>query len=122
MNTVDNRRQYPRYMAVFSTKYTVKEGKFRDLIRNVGAGGVFVSTRRKIRQGRSINIQFPILALGKRLSVMGIVVRCDTNGFAVMFNEAIEAHLLKEGRFPGSVDEGNRSTTNIDENCLSELH
>ena len=105
MNTVAHRRQYPRYTAVFSTKYAVKEGMFRDLIRDVGAGGVFVSTRRKIPQGRPINIQFPIFAFGTWLSIMGTVVRCDAKGFAVMFNEAIEVKLLKEGRFPGNADD-----------------
>jgi len=114
MNTAANRRQYARYMAEFSAKYTVKEGKFRDLISNVGAGGVFVITRRKISLGRSINIQFPIFALGKRLSVMGTVVRCDAEGFAVMFNETIEEGLLKNGQFPGSANENHRSTTEID--------
>lgn len=119
MNTVAHRRQYPRFPAVFSTKYTVKEGKFRDLIRNVGAGGVFVTTRRKIHQGRSINIQFPIFAFGRRLSLMGTVVRCDADGFAVMFHEAIEVKIFKEGRFPGNVDEGSRSTIKIDKNSIS---
>lgn len=108
MNIVAHRREYPRYEALFSTKYTVKEGMFRDLIINIGAGGVFVSTRRKIIQGRSINIQFPIFAFEKWLSLMGTVVRRDLNGFAVKFNEALEVRLLNEGRFPGSVDEGDR--------------
>ena len=119
MNTAAHRRQYPRYAAVFSTKYAVKEGMFRDLIRDIGAGGVFVSTRRKIIQGRSINIQFPIFAFGKWLSIMGTVVRCDDRGFAVMFNEAIEVKILKEGRFPGNANECNRSTIKIDKDCTS---
>lgn len=112
MNTVAHRREYPRYTAVFSTKYTVKEGTFRDLTRDIGAGGVFVSTKRKINQGRPINIQFPIFAFEKRLSIMGTVVRCESNGFAVMFNEALEVKIFKEGRFPGNVNEGSRSTIN----------
>jgi hypothetical protein len=104
---------------VFSTKYTVKEGSYRDIIENIGAGGAFISTRRKIVQGRPINIQIPIFAFGKRLSIMGTVVRCESNGFAVMFNEAIEARLLKEGRFPGNVNEGHRSIIKIDKNGIS---
>lgn len=119
MNTVAHRREYPRYTAVFSTKYTVKEGMFRDLIINIGAGGVFISTRRKIIQGRPINLQFPIFAFGKWLSIMGTVVRCDSKGFAVMFNEAIEVKILKEGGFPGNVHAGNQSTIKIDKNCIS---
>lgn len=118
MNTVAHRRQYPRYTAVFSTKYIIKEGTFRDLIRNIGAGGVFISTTRKVSQGKLINIQFPIFAFEKRLSVMGTVVRCDTLGFAVRFNEAIEVNLFNGGRFPGSVKEGDRSIIKIDKNCI----
>lgn len=110
MNSVAHRRQYPRYSSIFTTKYTVKEGTFRDLIRDVGAGGVFVSTRRKINEGRSINIQFPVFAFGKRLSIIGTIVRCESNGFAVMFNEAMDMKLFEDGRFPGNVDEGIRLT------------
>ncbi len=119
MNTAAHRRQYPRYTVLLSTKYTTKDGKFRDLVRNIGAGGVFVSTRRKINQGSPINIQLPIFAFGKRLSIMGTIVRCDPKGFAVMFDEAIEVKILKEGRFPRSVKEGNRSTILIDKNGIS---
>ena len=116
MNTVAHRRQYPRYTAVFSTKYTTKEGRFRDLTRDVGAGGVFISTKRKIRQGRRINIQFPIFAFEKRLSLMGTVVRCESEGFAAVFEEAIEVKAFKDGRFPGNVEEDNRSITKMDKN------
>ncbi|WP_319404755.1 PilZ domain-containing protein [uncultured Desulfosarcina sp.] len=101
MNTVPNNRRYPRHMALFSSKYTVKEGTFRDLIKDIGAGGVFVSTRRKINQGRPINLQFPIFAFKKRFSLMGKVVRCNTTGFAVMFNEPIDEKLFnKDDRGP----------------------
>lgn len=120
MNNVAHRREYTRYTTLFSTKYTVKEGMFRDLIINIGAGGVFVSTRRKILQGRSINIQFPIFAFGKWLSVMGTVVRCDSKGFAVMFEEAIEVKILKEGRFPGNVNAGDQPAINIEKNYISQ--
>lgn len=120
MNNIAHRREYTRYTALFSTKYTLKEGMFRDLIVNISAGGVFFSTRRKIIQGRSINIQFPIFAFGKWLSVMGTVVRRNSKGFAVMFDEAIEVKILKEGRFPGNVNAGNQPTTNIDKNCVSQ--
>lgn len=111
MNTIAHRRQYPRYKTVFSAKYTVKEGTRRDIVENVGAGGVFISTRREIALGRPINIQIPILAFGKRLSIMGTVVRCESKGFAVMFDEAIDMKILKEGRFPGNLDEGNQSAS-----------
>jgi len=119
MNTVAHRREYARYSAVFSAKYTTKEGRFRDLTRDVGAGGVFISTQRKIRQGQRINIQFPIFAFEKRLSLMGTVVRCESNGFAVMFEDAIKVKAFKDGRFPGNIKKNKRSNTRIDKQFIS---
>ena len=110
MNKVPNRRQYPRQTALFSVKYTVREGTFRDLTGNIGAGGVFVRTRWNRKQGQRINLQFPILAFKKPLSIMGTVVRCSSEGFAVMFDEPIEAKIYKKGQFPKIAQEGNRST------------
>jgi len=105
MNTVPHRREYTRYSAVFSMKYSAKEGTFRDLTRDVGAGGVYISTNREIKQGRRINIQFPIFAFEKRLSLMGTVVRCEPEGFAVMFDGALNVRIFKDGRFPGNINE-----------------
>lgn len=90
MNTPYNRRQNTRHTAVCSVKYTVKEGTFRDLINNISAGGVFIRTRRKIDQGRTINLQFPFFAFKKRLNVMGTVVRSNSNGFAVVFDDPMD--------------------------------
>jgi len=118
MNSLQHRREYTRYTAVFSIKYTAKEGKFRDLTRDVGAGGVFINTKRKIKQGRRINIQFPIFAFEKKLSPMGTVVRCEADGFAVRFEEAIDVGFFKDGRFPGNIKESKRSATRIDKNSI----
>lgn len=108
MNPVHHRRDFTRYAAVFSAKYSAKEGKFRDLTRDVGAGGVYISTNRKIKQGRRINIQFPIFAFEKWLSLIGTVVRSEPEGFAVMFKEPIDVRIFKDGRFPGNINEGKR--------------
>jgi len=97
MNTAINRRRHPRHTALFSAKYTAKEGPFRDLVKDIGAGGVFVRTRRKVIQGRAINIQIPILVFGKRLSLMGTVVRSNAMGFAVRFDKPIDQRLFDAG-------------------------
>ena len=97
MNTARNRRRYPRHKALFSAKYTAKEGTYRDLIQDVCPGGVFVCTRRKIVQDRTINVQFPILVFNKRLSLMGKVVRCNATGFAVKFDKPIDEKIFNAG-------------------------
>jgi hypothetical protein len=97
MNRVANRRRYPRHSALFSAKYTAKEGTYRDLIKDIGAGGVFVCSRRKMIQGRTINLQVPIFAFGKRLSLMGTVLRCNATGFAIVFDEPIDEKIFNQG-------------------------
>lgn len=118
MNTVAHRRQYPRYAAVFSTKYTLKEGTFRDLVHDIGAGGIYISSRRPIPLGRRINIQIPVCAFGRRLSIMGDVVRCNADGFAVMFEDDIDIRIFKDGRFPANAESepANPSMLKIDRN------
>jgi hypothetical protein len=97
MKTARNRRRHPRHTAQFSAKYTAKEGMYRDLVKDIGPGGVFVCTRRKMVQGRTINLQIPILVFDKRLSLMGTVVRCDAVGFAVMFDKPIDEKIFNAG-------------------------
>ena len=118
MNAIPHRRQYPRYPAVFSAQCSCKEGKFRDLTRDIGAGGVFISTKRILKQGQRINVQFPIFAFEKRLSLQGTVVRCEPEGIAITFEEAIDVGLFKDGRFPGNISEGERSVTRIDKHSI----
>jgi hypothetical protein len=96
MNKGPDRRRHPRRALRFSVKYTAKEGTHRDLIKDIGAGGVFVCTRQKINRGRTINLQLPIFAFGKRLSLMGEVVRCNAKGFAVMFDEPIDEKIFNQ--------------------------
>jgi hypothetical protein len=99
MSPIPNRRQYDRHPAQFSAKYTVRQGTFRDLIRNICARGIFVSTRRKIALGQSIDLQFPVFAFKRRISVAGKIVRCNASGFAVVFDQPIETGVFNAGCF-----------------------
>ena len=75
---------------------------------------MFITTNRTVEQGRRINIQIPIFAFERRLSLMGTIVRCEPEGFAVMFEEALEVEIFRDGRFPANIRESKRSTTRID--------
>jgi len=104
----DEKRQYPRKTAYIIGEYTVLEGTFRDFIRNIGAGGLFISTDRKIAVGQPIAIKFPLFNFDNLFQITGRVVRRDAAGVAVTFNEAIQGLLCKEGHFPEIVHEGDR--------------
>jgi len=108
VDSAENRRRYLRHQALFSAKYTVKEGTFRDLITDIGAGGAFIKTRRNITLDQSINIRFPTFAFENRFYATGIVVRDASEGFAVRFNEPIDEKICQEGQLPGIISERDR--------------
>ena len=102
IKTRSEKRKHPRHAALYSAKYTVKSGTYRDLIGNVSAGGIYIYTRQSIPHGQRINLRFPIVAFDQRPSVMGTVVRSQDRGFAVMFDYPIEERLSRQGHFHGS--------------------
>ncbi len=107
-HTGHNQRRFPRRTAYIIAKYTVKEGTFRDIIKNIGATGVFVNTSRSIAPGQSIELQFPVFEFENQVRVHGVVARSGQKGFSVVFDQPIEGLICKEGHFPEIVHESNR--------------
>lgn len=103
-----NKRQHPRRPAYIIAKYTVLEGVFRDVIKNIGAGGLSVRTHRKIAVGQHISIEFPLFKFDNILQVSGTIVRRDLNGFVVTFSKPVEGLICNEGNFPEIVHESDR--------------
>jgi Tfp pilus assembly protein PilZ len=101
-------RQYARRTSYIVGEYTVLEGVFRDAIKNIGAGGLFISTDRKVAVGQPISIKFPLFTFDNLIQVKGRIVRGDPEGVAITFNEAIEGLICKKGHFPEIVHEGDR--------------
>ena len=100
MGSNGNRRKYERHPALFSAKYTLRSGTYRDLIGNLSAGGIFIYTRRDVTSGQRITLRFPIVAFDQRPSIFGTVVRSQEKGFAVMFDHPIEARVPGNSRIP----------------------
>lgn len=108
MHSKPNRHQNSRRTSYIIVKYTVKEGTYRDVIKNIGPGGLFVRTSRKIAGGQSIMLEFPLFRFDNTVQVSGKVVRSGSDGFAVAFDALLEALTCKEGEFPEIVHEINR--------------
>ena len=108
MTYIPKRNTLPRRTSYIITKYTVKEGTFRDVIKNISAGGLFVRTSRRIKSGQSITLRFPLFSFDKVIKVTGTISRIAQTGFAVTFNETIDELICKKGHFPEIVHEGDR--------------
>ena len=104
-----NRHEYPRRTSFIIAKYTVKEGSYRDVVKNIGASGLFVKTSRKIALGQSISLEFPLFDFENLIQVTGKVTRRDADGFAVEFDSPLQALARKNGKFPEIVHESERA-------------
>jgi len=109
MNPDPNQRQYPRRTAFIIAEYTLKEGTYRDLIKNISADGLFVRTWRKFVAEEAIVLKFPLFQFDNTIQVSGKVVRNDHDGFAVTFDEPIIGLICKDGLLPEIVHEGERN-------------
>lgn len=103
-----NQRRFPRRAAFIIAEYTVKEGSFRDIIKNIGATGLFISTWRRIAEGQAIDLHFPVFDFENHLHVGGKVVRSGPKGFSVNFDAPIDGLICQEGQFPRIVHESER--------------
>ena len=108
MNHLPEQRQYSRRTSYIIAEYTVLEGTFRDIIKNIGAGGLFIKTLRKVAIGQPITVKFPLFNFDQIVESAGRVVRRDPDGIAVTFNSPIDGLVCKEGHFPEIVHEGDR--------------
>ena len=107
---VPNRHEYPRRTSYIIAKYTIKEGSYRDVIKNIGAGGLLVKTSRKVAEGQTISLEFPLFDFENLIQATGKVIRCDPNGFAVAFDEPLRTLASKDGHILEIVHESERSS------------
>ena len=105
---IKNRRKHARRAAFIIVEYSVREGKFRDILKSIGAKGMFISTKRDVAAGQSISMTFPLFRFDEPVTISGQVVRNGVHGFAVVFDKPIEGLVQTNGDFPEIVHEINR--------------
>lgn len=103
-----NQRRHPRRTAFIIVEYTVNEGVFRDILKSIGASGMFISTQRNIATGQPISMKFPLFKFEHIIQIKGQVVRNGPTGFAVTFSQPISELICEDGQFPEIVHEINR--------------
>lgn len=108
MKHENNQRRHSRRASFIIVEYRVKEGVFRDIMKNIGARGIFIGTKRMIAAGQPIALKFPLFEFENQIQVTGKVVRVGPHGFSVEFDQPIEGLICKEGQFPEIVHEIDR--------------
>ena len=111
MNPIPEKRQRPRRAAFIIAEYDVEGRTYRDVIKNIGADGLFIKTWRKIVAEKPITLKFPLLTFDHIIQTYGTIIRNDSSGFAVKFDEPIKGLICEDGHLPEIVHEGDRPTS-----------
>jgi type IV pilus assembly protein PilZ len=83
---------------------------FRDHIKNISASGLFIETNIPVPVGVTITISFALSEYAGPIKVEGEIVRIDSNGFGMKFNEPLLS-IEKEI----TVETNNRKKNSIEE-------
>jgi len=86
-------RKYPRKEESIPSAFVVGDRIFSDFIKNISAGGVFITTKNPQSVGDEISLNFILSGRKRTIRVSGKVVRSDSNGFAVEFLKESEKVL-----------------------------
>ncbi len=79
------RRKHPRVPVVTVVDYATRNGAYKDFIRNISAGGVFIETRMPFSVGEEVALTFTLPKQEKHIKIKGKIVRSTDRGIGVRF-------------------------------------
>ena len=79
-------REYPRRQYHKSIRLNFKDKNYRGEFKNISKGGVFIKTDIKFTVGKKIRIVIHGSKIRNNVSLKGLIVRINTEGFGVKFD------------------------------------
>ena len=80
-------RRYPRYECKIAVDFEISDWSYEGVVSNISMGGVFIETHHPVTVGSEIMLALTSLDDWRHCTIKGTVVRRDTNGIGVLFNE-----------------------------------
>ena len=84
------RREHYRKSFFTAVDYSNQDGVYKDFIKDISFGGVFIETSIPFSAGQEISLTFPIPYQQKHIKIAGEIVRISDKGIGVKFNIANE--------------------------------
>ena len=81
-----NKRKHPRKPFFTVVDYATQNGTYKDFIKNISAGGVFIETKTSFSPGQEISLTFSLPNLQKHVKITGEIARKTQQGIGVKFN------------------------------------
>ena len=86
----EEKRSYIRKPFFMPVDYSTQDRVYRDFIKDISTGGVFIETQRPLPVGREISMAFSFPNLRQNFKINGDVVRMDPKGIGVAFVKSSE--------------------------------
>lgn len=93
------RRGFDRLRCFLLVDYAVADLAYRDFIRDISCGGMFIETRRRFSKGLRIHIVLSALALGS-IKASGRIASSSREGIGVIFDAPLSEAQLKSLLLP----------------------
>ena len=81
----EEKRSYARKPFFMPVDYSTQDRVYRDFIKDISTGGVFIETLRPLPVGHKISMAFSFPNLRQNFKISGGVVRMDPKGIGVAF-------------------------------------
>jgi len=80
-----DKRKHTRKHFFMAVDYSVEDRVYKDYIKDISAGGVFIETRTPFSIGQELSLSFPLPNYRKYIKTTGEVVRISPHGIGVKF-------------------------------------
>ena len=78
-------RKHPRKSCFMAVDYADRDRAFKDFIRNISAGGVFIETNLPFSIGKEITLTFSSSKYERQIKITGKIARTGRGGIGVRF-------------------------------------
>jgi type IV pilus assembly protein PilZ len=88
-STISETREHPRKPSFIPVECSSQGTSFTDFIQDISNGGVFIQTTGNFYIGQHIKLTFSLPKTEEEINISGEVVRLDSEGIGVRFNEPL---------------------------------
>ena len=85
----DEKRKYHRKHTFIWTECSANTRFFTDFIQNLSVSGLFIETQLPFFVGEELSMTFSLPGADDPIKITGKIVRIDSNGIGVQFNELL---------------------------------
>ena len=86
---LDEKRKYPRKQTFIWTECFANSRCFTDFIQNLSVSGLFIETQFPFFVGEELSMTFTLPGTDNPIKITGKIVRVDSNGIGVQFDELL---------------------------------